>query len=191
MCCHCWAVCLRSEGLIVVSPSGNTPQWQPLPPLSAGSLRKDLYTASHWHIICLQRMLRPSQKNSWQMICLEPMWRLVQREFLTDDMSGTYVKIFAQRVPDTWFACNNIQIFAQRVPDRWFVWNLCYEIYTKKYWHMICLHHMLRSLHTEFLTDDLFGTYVKTCTKRIPDRWYVWNICEDLCTESSWHMICL
>ena len=54
------------------------------------------------------------------------------------------------------------------------------------YWHMICLHHMLRSLHTEFLTDDLFGTYVKTCTQRIPDRWYVWNICEDLCTESSW-----
>ena len=64
------------------------------------------------------------------MICLEPMWTVVQKEFLTDDMSRTHAKIFAQIVPDTWFASNNIKTFAQRVPDRWSVWNLCQEIYT-------------------------------------------------------------
>ena len=59
------------------------------------------------------------------LVCLEPMWRLVQKEFLTDDMSDKYVKSFSQRVPDTCFVCNNVKMFAQRVPDRWYVWNLC------------------------------------------------------------------
>ena len=61
---------------------------------------EDLYTASHWHMIACNTCSDLHRERSWQMICLEPMWRLLQREFLTDDESGTYVEIFAQRVPD-------------------------------------------------------------------------------------------
>ena len=76
------------------------------------------------------------RESSWQMICLEHMWRPVHRESLTHDLPATHVKIITERVH-----------------DRWYVWNPCEDLYKENSWQMICLEHMLRSLHREFLTD--------------------------------------